>query len=105
MRVNNLKTHNLKMNLKYLLGENEESEAKGKLESELCHVKEQLKGAQINIVYLSERVGMYRYRWLEEYHRAENLERHMPDEVYIPHLDQIPEDAPSPRDVLPEFLS
>ncbi|KAG1796057.1 uncharacterized protein HD556DRAFT_1307269 [Suillus plorans] len=86
-------------------GENEESEAKGKLESELCRVKEQLKGSQINVAYLSEQVGTYRYRWLEEYHRAENLEQHMPDEVYIPHLNQIPEDAPSPRDLLPKFLS
>jgi hypothetical protein len=91
--------------LKYLPVENKESESKGKLKSELCRVKEQLNDAQINTAYLLERVGTYRHRWLEEYHRAENLEQHMPDDVDIPHLDQIPEGAPSPRGFLPEFLS
>ncbi|KAG1893831.1 uncharacterized protein F5891DRAFT_985467 [Suillus fuscotomentosus] len=79
---------------KYDLGTDEES--KSEIESELRHVKEQLKGAEIYIAYLLERVATYRHRWLEDYHRAENLERCMPDFVYVPHLDQIPPNAPSP---------
>lgn len=38
----------------------------------------------------------YRYRWIENYYRADNLERHMPDGVVVPDLDQIPESAASP---------
>ncbi|KAG1748796.1 hypothetical protein EDD22DRAFT_851002 [Suillus occidentalis] len=83
-------------------GTEEKSESKSILESELCRIREQLMDAETNIAYLSNRVGMYRHRWLEDYHRAENLERHMPDDIYIPHLDQIPEGAPSPSSFLPE---
>ncbi|KAG1849802.1 hypothetical protein C8R48DRAFT_676913 [Suillus tomentosus] len=55
------------------------------LESELRRVKEQL-----------ENVGTYRRKWLEDYYRAENLERCMPDSVIVPNLGQIPEGAASP---------
>ncbi|KAG1900033.1 uncharacterized protein F5891DRAFT_980645 [Suillus fuscotomentosus] len=77
---------------------------KDELESELCCIKEQLSGAEVNIAYLLEWVRVYRHRWLEEYHRAENLEVLMPDDIDIPHLDQIQEGAPSPG-FSPEFLN
>jgi hypothetical protein len=83
----------------------EKPKSKSDLELELCRVREQLMSAETNIVYLSEWAGMYRHRWLEDYHHTENLELHMPDDVYIPHLDQIPEGAPSPSSFLPEFWS
>ncbi|KAG2357558.1 hypothetical protein BDR07DRAFT_1380044 [Suillus spraguei] len=73
-----------------------DKEFKGELESELCGVKEQLRGMQISIAHLLEWVERYRYKWLEEYHCAKDLELHMPDGTYVPHLDQIPQDAPSP---------
>jgi hypothetical protein len=56
------------------------------------------------IAYLSERVNTYRYRWLEEYYRADNLERHMPCDVDIPELGQIPEGLASPA-FFPEFFT
>ncbi|KAG1790358.1 uncharacterized protein HD556DRAFT_1310746 [Suillus plorans] len=74
------------------------------LESQLRHVKEQLKSAQIHIEFLSERMKTYRYRWLEQYYCADNLEHHMLDGVYVPKLDQIPESATSPS-FFPELLS
>jgi hypothetical protein len=57
-----------------------------------------------NIAYLSDRVIMYRYRWLEEYYRAKNLEHHMPSGIYVPDLGQIPLGAPSPS-FSTEFLA
>jgi len=48
-------------------------------------------------------VRKYRYRWLEEYHRANNLERHMPRDVHVPDLGQIAEGASSPG-FIPDFL-
>ncbi|KAG2746208.1 hypothetical protein P692DRAFT_20876091 [Suillus brevipes Sb2] len=65
-------------------------------ESELSRVKEQLRNANEQITYLVDRVSTYRYRWLEEYYRAENLELHMPDGVEVPDLDQIQEGIASP---------
>jgi hypothetical protein len=59
-------------------------------------VKEQLRNANEQITYLVDRVSTYRYRWLEEYYRAENLELHMPDGVEVPDLDQIQEGIASP---------
>jgi hypothetical protein len=52
--------------------------------------------AESNIAYLSDRVTTYRNRWLEEYHRANNLELHMPCGIHVPDLPQIPDSAPSP---------
>src|SRR6267154_3922642 len=77
------------------VGTNKES--KSELESELCRVKEQLRSAEDNIAYLSEQVKTYRHRWMEDYHRAENLEHHMPYGTYVPDLGQIPEGAASPE--------
>ncbi|KAG1898356.1 uncharacterized protein F5891DRAFT_1191036 [Suillus fuscotomentosus] len=74
------------------------------LESELRRVKEQLENAEIHITYLLERVGTYRRKWLEDYYRAENLERCMPDSVVVPNLGQIPEGAASPA-FCPELFS
>ncbi|KAG2113325.1 hypothetical protein BD769DRAFT_1391651 [Suillus cothurnatus] len=71
-------------------------QVKHEAEFELHQVKEQLRNAEDNIAYLSDRVITYRYRWLEEYYRAENLERHMPSGIYVPDLGQIPLGAPSP---------
>ncbi|KAG1861341.1 hypothetical protein C8R48DRAFT_673437 [Suillus tomentosus] len=73
-------------------------------ESELIRVKEQLRSAENHIAHLLERVSTYRYRWLTEYHRAENLELHMPNGVYVPDLDQIREDIASPG-FMPELLA
>ncbi|KAG2122446.1 hypothetical protein BD769DRAFT_1670840 [Suillus cothurnatus] len=70
--------------------------SKRELESQLRNVKEQLKSARIHIEFLSKRMKTYRYRWIENYYRADNLERHMPDGVVVPDLDQIPESAASP---------
>ncbi|KAG2119973.1 hypothetical protein BD769DRAFT_1390493 [Suillus cothurnatus] len=72
-------------------------DSKSKLESQLCHVREQLSSAENHIAYLLERMTTYRRRWLEDYHRAENLERHMPYGVCVPDLGQILEDAASPE--------
>ncbi|KAG1907981.1 uncharacterized protein F5891DRAFT_974571 [Suillus fuscotomentosus] len=55
-------------------------------------------------IQATEWVRVYRHRWLEEYHRAENLEVLMPNTSNIPHLDQIQEGAPSPG-FSPEFLN
>jgi hypothetical protein len=66
------------------------------VESELDQVKQKLKTAEETVAHLSERVSTYRYRWLEEYYRADNLERHMPCDTLVPHLAQIAEGAPSP---------
>ncbi|KAG2739947.1 hypothetical protein P692DRAFT_20755427, partial [Suillus brevipes Sb2] len=74
-----------------------EEESKSDLESELRRIKEQLRSAEDNIAYLSERVKTYRHRWMEEYYRAENLELHMPYGICVPDLDQIPEGAASPK--------
>ncbi|KAG1888807.1 hypothetical protein F4604DRAFT_1674424 [Suillus subluteus] len=65
-------------------------------ESELRLVKEQLRNAEKNVAYLSDRVKTYRDRWLEEYYHANNLEYHMPSGIHIADLAQIPEGAPSP---------
>jgi hypothetical protein len=45
----------------------------------------------------------YRYKWLEEYHRASNLERYMPFDICVPDLAQIAEGASSPS-FSPDFL-
>lgn len=74
------------------------------LEFELGQVKEQLSNANNNIVYLSDRVITYRYRWLEEYNRAENLDHHMPHDVCVPDIPQVADGAPSPS-TLSEFLN
>jgi hypothetical protein len=64
--------------------------------SELDRVKQKLKTTEETVAHLLEKVRTYRYRWLEEYYRADNLERHMPCDIYVPHLAQIAEGAPSP---------
>jgi hypothetical protein len=69
---------------------------KRELESQLRNMKEQLKSVRIHIEFLSKRMKTYRYRRIENYYRADNLERHMPDGVVVPDLDQIPESATSP---------
>jgi hypothetical protein len=84
------------------LGKDEEPQ--GGVESELRRVKEQLENAESVIANLSERVNTYRDRWLEEYYRADNLERHMPYETYVPELGQIPEGIASPA-FFPEFFT
>ncbi|KAG1850670.1 hypothetical protein F4604DRAFT_1934350 [Suillus subluteus] len=71
---------------------------------ELRHAKEQLANAENVIAYLSERVNTYRYRWLEEYYCADNLERHMPCDIDVPELGQIPEGLASPA-LLPESFT
>lgn len=45
----------------------------------------------------------YRDRWLEEYYRANNLEYHMPSNIFVADLPQIPLGAPSPT-VFPRYL-
>ncbi|KAG1889784.1 uncharacterized protein F5891DRAFT_1198372 [Suillus fuscotomentosus] len=74
----------------------EDGRSTSKLESELHQVKEQLRNAENSAVYLSDRVAMYRYRWLEEYYHAENLVRYMPPGTYVPDLPQIADGVPSP---------
>jgi hypothetical protein len=59
-------------------------------------LEEQLRSAEESIAYLTDRVMVYRYRWLEEYYRADNLERHMPSDIYVPDLAQIPLGTSSP---------
>ncbi|KAG2151804.1 hypothetical protein BD769DRAFT_1658254 [Suillus cothurnatus] len=86
------------------LAADKNEEPKGEVESELRSVKERLENAENMIAYLSERVNTYRYRWLEEYYRADNLERHMPCDVNIPELGQIPEGLASPA-FFPEFFT
>ncbi|KAG2086099.1 hypothetical protein BD769DRAFT_1681353 [Suillus cothurnatus] len=81
-----------------------DEEPQGGVESELRRVKEQLENAESVIANLSERVNTYRDRWLEEYYRADNLERHMPYETYVPELGQIPEGIASPA-FFPEFFT
>ncbi|KAG1718396.1 hypothetical protein EDD22DRAFT_848662 [Suillus occidentalis] len=81
-----------------------DEESKHELVSELHHVNDQLKSAKADIAYLLERVATYRRRWLEDYYRADNLERHMPYGVYVPDLGQIPEDTASPK-LLPDCLA
>lgn len=66
-------------------------------------MKEQLRNADDHIAYLVDKMRMYRYKWLAEYYRAENLELHMPDGVEVPDLDQIREDIDSPG-FTPELL-
>jgi hypothetical protein len=66
------------------------------VESELRRLKKQLENAENVIAHLSERVNTYRYRWLEEYYRADNLERHMPCDIDVPVLGQIPAGTASP---------
>jgi hypothetical protein len=66
------------------------------VESDLRLVKEQLRNTENTIAYLSDMVRTYRHRWLEEYHRANNLERHMPCHIHVPDLAQIAEGASSP---------
>ncbi|KAG1897336.1 uncharacterized protein F5891DRAFT_982724 [Suillus fuscotomentosus] len=83
-----------KLQVKTHLGVGEQF--KHETEFELHQVKEQLRNAEENIAYLSDRVMTYRYRWLEEYYRADNLERHMPNGIHVPDLGQIPLGAPSP---------
>ncbi|KAG1890016.1 hypothetical protein F4604DRAFT_1673516 [Suillus subluteus] len=65
-------------------------------ESQLRLVNEQLRNAEKNVAYLSDRVTTYRYRWLEEYYRTNNLEYHMPSGIQVADLAQIPEGASSP---------
>ncbi|KAG1806160.1 hypothetical protein EV424DRAFT_1350856 [Suillus variegatus] len=72
-------------------------------ESELDQVKQKSRTTEDTIAYLSDKVGMYRHRWLKEYYQAENLEHHMLCEVYIPDLPQITEGIPS-LGFSPEFL-
>ncbi|KAG1847299.1 hypothetical protein C8R48DRAFT_677641 [Suillus tomentosus] len=79
-------------------GTNEES--KSGLESELYRVKEELRNAENNNAYLVERMTTYRRRWLEEYYRADNLERYMPYGVCVPDIGQISNDAASPTGYL-----
>ncbi|KAG2048978.1 hypothetical protein BDR06DRAFT_975566 [Suillus hirtellus] len=74
-----------------------DKESKSKLEDELRNIKEQLRSTEDNIAYLSEWMKTYRYRWIKDYHHAENLELHMPYGTYVPDLDQIPEGAASPK--------
>ncbi|KAG2743181.1 hypothetical protein P692DRAFT_20878815 [Suillus brevipes Sb2] len=64
--------------------------------SELHQLQEQLRKAEESMAYLTDRVIMYRYRWLEEHYRADNLERHMPSDIHVPDLAQIPLNTPSP---------
>jgi hypothetical protein len=64
--------------------------------TELHLIKEQLRSAEDNIAYLSDRVQMYRVRWLEEYYHTNNLKYHMPSGIYVADLPQIPEGASSP---------
>jgi hypothetical protein len=59
-------------------------------------VKNELKDAEDRIRQLADKVIVYRYRWLEEYYRADNLERHMPSGVHVPDLAQVPQGASSP---------
>lgn len=61
-----------------------------------------MKNAESTIAHLSDKVTKYRYRWLEEYYRAENLDRHMPGDIYVPDLPQIAVGIPSPS--CSEFL-
>ncbi|KAG2090031.1 uncharacterized protein F5147DRAFT_658290 [Suillus discolor] len=75
----------------------------GEVESELDPVKEKLRATEDTVAYLSDKMGTYRYKWLEEYYCAENLECHMPYDVCVPHPAQIAEGAPSPA-FSPEFL-
>ncbi|KAG1854092.1 hypothetical protein C8R48DRAFT_675687 [Suillus tomentosus] len=77
-------------------GEIEDGQPMIEVESELRQVKEQLRDAENNIAYLSDRVLTYRYRWLEEYYRAENLDHHMPQDICVPDLPQVTYGAPSP---------
>ena len=65
-------------------------------ESELCFVKEQLRNTENSVAYLSDRVKIYRDRWLEEYYRTNNLEFHMPSDIVVADLPQIPEGTSSP---------
>lgn len=74
----------------------EDRQSISKLESELRQVKEQLRNAEDSVAYLSDRVATYRYRWLEEYYRAENLDHYMPPGTYVPDLPQIADGVPSP---------
>ncbi|KAG1896778.1 uncharacterized protein F5891DRAFT_983200 [Suillus fuscotomentosus] len=66
-------------------------------ESELRLVKEQLRNEEKNGAYLSDRVKTYRDRWLEEYYRANNLEYHIPSDIHVADLPQIPEGLSSPK--------
>ncbi|KAJ8581091.1 hypothetical protein M405DRAFT_847254 [Rhizopogon salebrosus TDB-379] len=81
-----------------------DEQSTSEVESELHRVKEQLRNAESSIAYLSDRVKTYRNRWLEEYHRADNLERYMPYGNHVPDLAQIPDGAPSPS-FSPDFLA
>lgn len=74
------------------------------VESELHRLKEQLENAENVIAHLSERVNTYRYRWLEEYYRADNLKHHMPCDIVVPVLGQIPEGLASPA-FFPELFT
>jgi hypothetical protein len=71
--------------------------------SELHQLRNQLKEAEERIRQLADRVIMYRYRWLEEYYRADNLEHHMPGGVNVPDLAQIPQGTLSPN-LYPEYV-
>ncbi|KAG2047191.1 hypothetical protein BDR06DRAFT_976910 [Suillus hirtellus] len=77
-----------------------DKESKSGLESELYCVKEELRNTENNIAYLVERMTTYRRRWLEEYYRADNLERYMPYGVCVPDISQISNDAASPTGYL-----
>jgi hypothetical protein len=88
-------TENWATDLKYHLDANKDS--KSKLESQLCHIREQLSSTENHIAYLLERMTTYRQRWLEDYHHTENLEHHMPYGICVPDLGQIPEDVASPE--------
>ncbi|KAG1802175.1 uncharacterized protein HD556DRAFT_1438212 [Suillus plorans] len=73
------------------------------VESELDQVKQKLSTTEDTVAYLSDKMMTYRYRWLEEYYRADNLKHHMPSDVCLPIIPQIAEGAPSPG-LSPEFL-
>ncbi|KAG1901712.1 uncharacterized protein F5891DRAFT_1187172 [Suillus fuscotomentosus] len=81
-----------------------DEEPQAEVASELRRVKKELENAENVIAHLSERVDTYRYRWLEEYYRADNLERHMPCDVHVPVLGQIPEGMVSPA-FFPELFT
>ncbi|KAG0704193.1 hypothetical protein DFH29DRAFT_873974 [Suillus ampliporus] len=81
-----------------------DEESTSKVQSELRQVKEQLRNVEDSIAYLSDRVKMYRGRWLEEYYRTNNLECHMPLGTLVPDLAQIAEGASSPHFSLDDLL-
>lgn len=72
-------------------------------ESKLCLIKEQLRNMEQNGAYLSDRVKTYRDRWLEEYYCTNNLEYHIPSNIHVADLPQIPKGLSSPK-LFPDCL-